>query len=665
MATFFVPLIFIPATYIFPFIVPKIVLFRSLVLLMLFGFVLLAMGNWSRYKPQFTPVSIAVVLLWLSFAISSFVGVDTYRSVWDNHERMLGLFTFTHYVFYYFIVTSVVHEWREWKWLLRLFLIAGSLVMFIGVLQKFVNPELLMNRGMDRVSATLGNSIYYSGYGLFLFFLGSYLSTREQQMNWKWVAYGGAFLGFLGIFLGGTRGAVVGLFAGLLVAFISYLITLKEHKKIRQMLGGILLGGAILLSVLFAFRDTSFVQGIPAVGRLVNTSLGSGTADTRIMAWGIAVDAWKERPVFGWGPNNYYHAFNEYYRPEFLRHGIGETWFDNAHNIIMNTLAVQGTVGIIAYLGLFGTTIIMLWRAWQKGETDAHTVGFGSAFLVAHLVSNIFVFENPTSYLYFFFLLAFINSQIIPSQVALPVKSVKKVDPTVFSLVFGIVIFLLVFSTNVNVARANKATMRAIQGLAPGQNVTALYQEAINYPTPHIDDIRNDFFRYAMQIIPEKVQRNGVTEEVRTLFALGNAELRKNIELHPLDIRVRMNLAELLQLSAQVEQNPARLVEAEQVLTEATVLSPKRQQVRSMLATIKIHLGKNDEAVQLLQENIELDPVVGEPWVRMLLTQEYLGNPDRVREVLAEMKVRELVLTAGEQAVYEELKSKYEVESDK
>ena len=66
--------------------------------------------------------------------------------------------------------------------------------------------------------------------------------------------------------------------------------------------------GFVLLGFAFIFRQSDFVKNIPAVGRLVNTQIAS---DTRTMAWGIAVDSWKEKPIFGWGPNNFYYAFNK------------------------------------------------------------------------------------------------------------------------------------------------------------------------------------------------------------------------------------------------------------------------------------------------------------------------------------------------------------------
>ena len=161
--TFFVPILVLPTAYIFPFIVPKIIYFRSLVLVMFGLYLILLFSNLEKYRPRFSWVNIAVLLFFISFIISTFVGVDWYKSFWDNHERMLGLFTIFHYVVYYFIITTVVRDWSEWKWLIRTFLLAGSIVMFIGVLQRYVNPELLLNRGGTRVSSTLGNAIYLSG----------------------------------------------------------------------------------------------------------------------------------------------------------------------------------------------------------------------------------------------------------------------------------------------------------------------------------------------------------------------------------------------------------------------------------------------------------------------------------------------------------------------
>jgi O-antigen ligase len=326
IATFFVPLIVLKDTFIFPFIVPKILLFRSLVIMMFACYVLLLIMNPQKYKPRATPMTVAVMLFFLSFAISTFSGVDWYRSFWDNHERMLGLFTVLHYFLYYLVLSTVFPTWKEWRPLLYVLLGAGMIVMFLGIVQK-IDPEYLLNRGSDRVASTLGNAIYYSGYGLFLFFLGAMLFFVDytQRRVWSMLAAGASIIGFVGIFLGGTRGTMIGGFFGILVVSVLYAICLREYPRTRRAVFSLIGVGVLLVVLLFVNRQTTFVSGLPGLGRLLNTDIAHIGDNTRVMAWGVAIDAWKEKPLLGWGPNNFYYAFNKYYRPEFLRYGCASS----------------------------------------------------------------------------------------------------------------------------------------------------------------------------------------------------------------------------------------------------------------------------------------------------------------------------------------------------
>ena len=654
--SFFVPLVVVPSTYIFPFIVPKILLFRSLVLLMLGAYILLLVSNWKEYRPRLTGITWVVSLFFVSLAVSTFVGVDWYKSFWDNHERMLGLFTIFHFVIYYFVLTSVVKELNDWRWLLRIFLFAGSVVMFIGLLQKF-NPEMLLNRGGSRVSATLGNSIYLSGYGLFLVFLAILLFFKEQGGYWKITCILCGFFGFGGIFWGGSRGTVLGLLAGLFTLLLFYIIGLKQQKKIRIAFLSILCFVVILISGLFVFRQTNFVKQIPSVGALLNSSFTEGTGRTRLMAWEIAIDAWKEKSVFGWGPNNYFYAFNKYYNPKFLEFGWGETWFDNGHSAIFNTSAVQGTVGLLLYVSLFAMPIFYLWRAWRKNAIDVHLLSISSAFFVAHFVHNAFVFENPTSYLYFFFFLAFISAQIsnVPASSA-GGRSIPVVKEPQKSVSWGpsgavlVVILLLIYSTDVNPSRANKLTLGAIRLLYSNPTeALVLYEKAAQTSTPHIDDIRNDFSRTVMQLIPQLVQSKQSDLALKLLlFCL--EELKRNMLVHPLDVRVHLQAADIALQLFQAKKDASYLFQAEQILTDALSKSPKRQQIQYVLAGVKLQLQKPKEALKLIQDSVDSDPNISEGWLRLATIYYSLGNLEEARATLRSAKANGLQFEAKDQS---------------
>ncbi len=652
--TFFIPLIVLPNSYIFPFIVPKIIWFRSLSLLMLGGYLLLLASNWQEYRPRLTAVNIFVGLFFLSFTISTFIGVDWYRSFWDNHERMLGLFTIFHYLVYYLVITSVVKEWRDWRWLLRIFLLAGTIIMIIGAMQK-VNPELLINRGSSRVSATLGNAIYFSGYGLFLFFVGLLLALKERgeilrlrsgQAFWFWYAVAGSLFGFLGVFWGGTRGTVLGLLAGGVLMLLVYLFVAKEHKKLKLIAWGLIGLGVVLLALLFNFRQTSFVKSIPAVGGLLNLNIYEGTASTRLMAWEIAVKAWEERPIFGWGPNNYYYAFNKYYNPKFLEHGWGETWFDNAHSSLFNTLTTQGLVGFLTYILLFGAGAWALIVVYRKKQIDKHVLAVGLAFLAGHFVHNSTVFENPTSYLYFFFFLAFIN-QTTDYRLTLGLSSGRRQTTDnknrnisiVLTILIGLVILLMIYSTNINTARANHKTLLALKSFYDNGNPVMLFQEASAIPSPHIDDIRNDFARTVIQVSDPLVEQKQI-ELVKKLTTLAEEEMKKNFILHPLDIRTHITLAQIYIQRAQTEGDIQYIFSAEKILEEALILSPKRQQVQFMLAGMKLELQKGEEAVALLQSAVENGPNIKESWRRLAGAYEFLGQNEKMQETIVQAQER-------------------------
>lgn len=592
--------------------------------------------HWDTFKARMTPITIAVLLFFLSFTISTFAGVDWYKSFWDNHERMLGLFTILHYILYYIIVTSVIREWRDWRWLLRLFLFAGEIVVFIALLQEF-NRDLLLNQGGSRVSATLGNAIYLGGYGMFLFFISWLLWWKESSRWWRIHGAIGCIFGIAGIFFSGTRGALLGWIAGVGMLSLMYLITLKDHKRVRQGIVAVWSVGIIILAVLFAFRHTPAVQKIPAVGGLLNLSLSKGTASTRLIAWGIAIDGWKERPIFGWGPNNYFLTFNKYYRPESLRHGWGETWFDNAHNILLNTLTVQGIVGIFTYLGMFAIALIMLYRSYRQERIDAHLLGVGIAFLVAHLVQNVFVFENPTSYLYFFFFLAFLSQQSAgESYIIAEGESGQKMSWGLPILVGG-VMMLFIYATNINPARANMESLNLLRSLYSQRDPAGQYEKTAAIPTPHIDDIRIDFARTLLSVLPAYVE-SGRKEEAMKLLNLGLAELRKNRILHPDDIRNQLHQAQLGEMGARLLDRVDFFIEGESALQDALQRSPKRQMIYYMLSSMKLALGKPEEAIALLQETISHDPMIGEGWWRLALTYKQIGMNDAAQATVRDAR---------------------------
>lgn len=655
--TFFVPLVVFPASFIFPFIVPKILTFRSLVELMMAGYILLLIINWQEFRPKFSWLSVAVVGFFVSFAISTFVGVDPYHSFWDNHERMLGLFTIFHYVAYYFICTSVFKTWSDWKTALKVFLIAGSLVMFVGILQ-IINPDLLLNQGGERVIATLGNAIYVGGYGLFLVFIAFLLYIKEQNKMWKIAEVIMGIMAFIGLFFSGTRGSVLGLVAGIGLAILGYILVLKDFPRVRKILAGVAVGGVVVVVLLYTFKNSAIVQKIPGVNRVVLSSFETLKGSPRWIAWGTAVSSWKEKPVFGWGPNNFFYAFNKYYQPKSLQFGYGETWFDNAHNILVNTLAVQGVVGLATYLLIFVSSITMIVVARKKHSLDVHIAVIGVAFLIAHLVQNVTVFENPTSYFYFMFWLAMITSVAATKTVSVentknstvPASFDKKIGTGTVATI-GLVFVFLVFIFNIQPARANMKTLAALKQLSyqPETSVEAI-KAALAFNSPHIDDIRSDLARTAAQVLAGSADKIG-KEKSLELFTIASDALKANIALHPYDIRNYLSLSQLNQTGYSLTGDTKYIAEYGTYLETALSYSPKRQQIIYNIANFYLQTGRVDEAVKALEGTINDDPKISEGYWRLAYVYKLSNKVDKAKEVLDLANKNGIVFSAQEQEV--------------
>lgn len=658
-ATFFVPLLVLPMSFIFPFIVPKILLFRSLVTLMIGCYILLLLINWQEFKPRFSLLNLALSVFLASFAISTFVGVDPYHSFWDNHERMLGLFTIFHYVAYYFICSSVFKNWTDWGKALKVFLSAGTMVMFVGILQHF-KSGILLNMDSGRVASTLGNSIYVGGYGLFLMFVAFLLFIKENNKTWKWLEAGAGALALLGIFFSGTRGSMLGLLAGMGVAVIGYIVVLRDFPKTRKILVGVALAGVAMISLLYVFRQTSFVQSIPAVNRTINTSFTSVKNSPRWIAWEVAVTSWKEKPAFGWGPNNFFYAFNKHYQSRSLQYGYGETWFDNAHNIIMNTLAVQGAVGLASYLFIFFAAIITLVLARRKKILDPHIVVIGISFLVAHLVQNVTVFENPTSYLYFMFWLAMVASLSVKQEEFSGAAGKNNNKPNNISpnktigtgtiTTMGLVILLLIFIFEIQPARANMKTLDALRYLSsqPVQGIEVM-KFALAFNAPHIDDIRSDLTRTAAQVLSSGNKKLDKDKSIE-LLNMSLEALQANVLLHPYDIRNYLVLSQLGQVGYSLTNDTRYIGLYGENLERALSYSPKRQQIIYNLANFYLQIGRSEEAVKFLQQTIEDDPKVSEGYWRLAYIYRLLEQMDKAKEVLDLAEKNGVVFTEAEGA---------------
>ncbi|MBI5728353.1 MAG: O-antigen ligase family protein [Candidatus Magasanikbacteria bacterium] len=640
LASLVTPLLFLPGYFVFPYVVPKAVVFRGLIILL--TAIAIAIMVAERQKPgaetggKITPLAAAVGVFSLSLLFSAAFGVDWYRSLWDNHERMLGVFTVLHYVVFFFLARFFLRREEQWQRAFFFFIGVGIVVVAIGIMQR-LQPDFLGNRGAYRVVSTLGNPIYLGGYGLFIFGISLIYFFRSRGWRRAYMAVADVF-GLVGIFISGTRGTMLGLLVAILLALLAIFFNGKKYSRAR-------VGAAVVLSLLVVSGSLA----LRARPSLVN-SLFEGSGRTRLMAWQVGWRAWHDYPVFGWGSNNYYYAFNRYYDPAFLKFGFQETWFDNAHNVFVNTLTTQGVVGLASYLAIFVVAIVLLWRRYRRNEKFHLTALCLVALLVAHLVHNFFVFENSTSYLYFFLLLAYIDQAAGVMEPA-ENKRYYPVHLAVFLPALGLAL-AAIFVTDVNAAMANHLGFRSRVLLAQGKTLEGMltYKKAGSWRSPHYGDIAWDFANSTLLSLPRVYSLDAGL--ARRLYDQAVGGMEWYIWRYPRDVRARLVYMDLLRSGGLVLfELPVKDLVSEQ-LRVAEQLSPSRQQIAYSRVTFLAGTGQMDEAVAETKTLIARDPFVADGYFTLGRLYQFGKQYKKILPVLDRAILAGVRFTDPEQQIF-------------
>lgn len=701
--TLLVPLIALPDHFIYPFVVPKVLAFRSLTAVALGLWLLLWIAWPERYRPRVTATSCGLAVFLVSYLASTLLGVDPYRSLWDTHERMLGLFTLVHFAAFYLVASTVLRTWVAWRGLFRVFLGMCLIVFAISFLQRWVNPELLGNALQDRVGSTLGHPAYLAGLAVTAVIIAVLLAFREKRRGWKAAALVVGALGVLALSISETRGGLLALSGGLVALALAYAIvvpddlTLSLRLRPRRLLVSLALGGLLLGSAPFFL---SGVEGLPGLRRFRDLSLSSAGVGTRIAAWQIALEAFQERPVVGWGPNCFSAAFDLHYRPELLQYGFEETWFDDAHSVPLNTLTEQGVPGLLAYLALLGTPLCLLWWRWRRGRADRHVVCAATAFVTAHLIQSAFVFESPSSWLYLVLLLAFFDAEL--GEAPAPIDGQARIHRGVALAVLGLVALLL--WGELRAAQSNMAGLSAVRLIESGRSDEALasFERSVGIASPHRDGVRDVMAGAVLKQLESRAalrrQSTGPAEtdaELRELAIRVYDALALNAGLHPRDVRIplrRARIARQLQVlySAPELGGIDRVAETRREIEAARRHSPRRQELHYELAVLELDGGfeprrqraalaadqrRGDtgaaaaraaeiradlrrralRAIGWLEPTIAWAPEVGESWWRLALAQWLAGDQASARETLLLARARGVPMSETGRRVSEQV----------
>ena len=626
-------IVFIVAqTLFFPFITGKNFAFRLIVEIMTGAYIALALIN-PAFRPRRSWLLGAFAFFLVVVALADLLGAYPFKSFWSNFERMDGWVTLAHLFAYFVVASAVLNTEKLWRAFLRTELAASVLVGLYGLLQLFGVASLTTGfSSLSRLDATFGNPIYLAVYMLFNIGIAALLLRSEWRDNANgrntlvlWL-YGGALvLDTLILFLTGTRGAMIGLFGGIILGLLLLVFSGNVSQRVSRISLGVIVGVLALAGIFFLLRGQMWIQQVPVVNRLATISVTDSTTKARFYNWSMAWQGVKERPVLGWGQENYAIVFDKYYDPRM--HGQ-EQWFDRVHNIVFDWLVAAGVVGLLSYLSLFGCAFWCIWRpSVERGSTEASrlnvrpSVERGSTeasrlnvrrgdfdpfersilvgVLVAYFFHNLFVFDNVMSYILFTTILAYIASRSSRGAGALYIPTVPfKYTPIVAALA---VLALWGVAWFVN-ARALSANRALLQALAPHQEGLTknleYFERSISYGTFGRQEAREQLTQAASQVAGAQ----NVAMETRRAFVEAAArEMALQADESPLDARFPLFLGVLLNGVGDLEGGARAL----QVAHE---LSPGKQTILFELGANAYARGDVEQSLAYFREAFDLAP---------------------------------------------------------
>ncbi|MEK7535730.1 MAG: O-antigen ligase family protein [Patescibacteria group bacterium] len=635
-AALFLPL-FVANGMFFPFIVGKNFAFRIIVEIAL-AIWLILLSRKAITGPKSSWIVTTVAIFACVLILAAIFSVNPYRSFWSNYERMDGLINLLHVFGYFFLMASVFNTQKLWNWYLHTSLASATITSLIGLAQ--LTGLKAISQSSTRVDTTFGNATYLAVYMFFHIFIALYFFIKNRDLNkWHRIGYGALVLLYgLILYHTATRGAILGLIGGLIFALIlSFFTTEGRMRK--------LIAAPLVLIVLFAggfylARDTKFVQGSPVLSRFSNMSLKDSTTRTRFIVWSMALKGVAERPILGWGQENFNIVFNKHYD---ARLHSQETWFDRAHNVFLDWLVAAGILGLAAYLSIF---VALFWIIWKNTSSTVSRLerNLLAGLFAGYLFQNIFVFDNITSYIMFFSLLAyihFISDREVSFNLVQRVRSLfarlgafmsGAYRTIVYALVPVLAIFVIYF-VNVKPIKANGLILTNMYPRVISEERLTSISKLFDMGTFGNMEAREQLLFLLIEV---SGQQNVDQNLMMKYLELAYQQMSKQLESTGNDARHQLFMGSFLQTFGKADDALVNYKNAQ-------VLSPKKQIILNSLSRVYLEKGDYAEAMRLSKEAYESDQSYSRGAIEYAITLIYAGENEAAEALFKKRFGTELV----------------------
>ena len=320
-------------------------------------------------------------------------------------------------------------------------------------------------------------------------------------------------------------------------------------------------------------------------------------------------------------------VFNKYYQPEFWKQ---EPWFDRSHDIVFDWLISVGILGFLAYLSIWGTAIFTAIKKYKKKYFNSVEISLLFALFAAYAFHNIFVFDNLTSYFLFFSVLGYLHVKYVrmrsenePEKPAEPreTKNIGTGSYLLITLVFIAVVFFFYFANIKPILAGRQLIVTLNEVRSKGADVNFMlgeFDKVFSYKTFGTPEAREQLASYAEQILSAS---SIAKQDKAKVIAKAIDEMKLQVAEAPQDARGYLFLTSLYVKAAQLEDAMKAALKAEE-------FSPKKQQIRFVVADIYLASAQYDKAFEVLKDAYELDRSYDEAAKYLAIVSLVAGKKD-------------------------------------
>jgi O-antigen ligase len=628
MTSLIAPLI-IGYDFFFPFVVPRNIFFRVVIEIAAVGLILFALFEKKR-----------IVLRgeWIFWCLAVFLGTVTLSAVFSparNHsffgdfERMGGVWAWLHFTLFFLLLRTLRDE--DWTRLLSVAVVVSALVSVNAVIERLTAPRAIV-AGVQTVAgtaSTVGNSGLLAAYLLFGVGICCYLALTQKRFALLYALAG--VVDLVALILAQNRSSLIGLVLGAIAGGVLF-ASLSAASRRRWLVPSIAVAAALILTTLVVavrrFPGSALLSPVPnVVSRLASTN-PAGADGSRTMQWGAAIRGFRDRPLLGYGPENYNLVWSRHFDARI--YALDTDIYDHAHNQYLELLATVGIVGTCAFLAIWGAIAYALVVAYRKRNISAGAVSILAGLQVAYATYLTFWFVDLNS------TMLWIAVAALAATLANPVTMVRPVGvrqrewrwvPWAGATATAAVLIILVDQGTYRPLRASHALAVLDGSMQPVSSVLPVFDDAMSVrsgPTSHTAFV---LAGYLGNLSPSFAGIRFDRDESRATdvaFQKAIEAFREEIHRDTLNDRLYTHLARLLVDASHFYRSDSLRRASITELQRAIELSPHRIQQRTTLAAVYLEEQDTLRAQRVLEDAIHVDPALGEP--RFQLARIYLGR---------------------------------------